>query len=167
MKIVIVWSVIFVIFNALYAAETCSRIAQINYQEILIDTNSTQKGEGLRYYLEKDPKANNYLDLYQDGTRISLVNTVIGTVASSLIIGGVLYNRSNASRKALLIGGSSIMVLNFLVAKTLEHRNEVNLERAIDEYNKRNLPQIKYFQGGQPRNENRNTGISVNLIKDF
>ena len=40
--------------NIIWSVETCSRTAIINYQKILVDINTTHKGEGLRYYLEKD-----------------------------------------------------------------------------------------------------------------
>ena len=56
------------------ATDTCSRIAIINHQEILTDTNTGNKGEGLRYYLERDDVAKKYLNIYQDGTQIKTIN---------------------------------------------------------------------------------------------
>jgi hypothetical protein len=141
-----------------YAAETCSRVAIINFQEILIDTNSTQKGEGLRYHLEKDTTAIKYLDLYQEGNKIDLKNAILGTTGSSLILAGLMGSGSTESKKTLYIGGISLILINFLVASTLELTNEVNLLKAVEEYNKRNLPRI-YFKSEQ--NDSRRPG-SVN-----
>jgi hypothetical protein len=125
------------------AAETCSRIAVINHQEVLVDTNSTEKGEGLRFYLEKDPKAKGHLDKYQKGTQIRWQNAILGSVGSSLLIAGFLQSKGK-SRDSLLIGGATFLAVNFLVAKTLDMVNEENLIKAINEYNRRNLPKI-YF----------------------
>ena len=114
-----------------YAADTCSRSAVINYQEVLVDTNSAQKGEGLRYYLEKDPKAVSLLNKYQKGTRTNWINAGLGTIGTLMILGGFLTTSSKSGKQSLLISGSSVIALNFLVAKTLEHKNESNLHRAI------------------------------------
>jgi hypothetical protein len=128
-----------------YAAETCSRVAVINFQEVLVDTNSTQKGEGLRYHLEKDSIAIKYLDEYQNGTRINLQNAILGSTGTGLILGALMSNASRETKQSLFIGGASLIIINFLVANTLEMANEVNLLKAVEEYNKRNLPRI-YFK---------------------
>ncbi len=150
----------------IFAAKTCSRIARINYQEILIDTNSTQKGEGLRYHLAKDPKALMYLDLYQEGSKTKLTSTILGTLSTLLITAGLFTNKSSSGRDSLFIGGASFMALNFLVANTLDHKNESNLTRAIDEYNKRNLPHIEF----NPNSNTKKTGgksFLINFRKEF
>ena len=126
------------------AGETCSRLAIINYQEVLIDTNSTQKGEGLRHYLEKDPIAKKYLESYQKGNRLNFINTVLGSAGTILILAGILTNGQGDRRQNLLIAGGALVGINFLIAKTISFDNEKNLERSIEEYNKRNLPRI-YF----------------------
>ncbi|MBT3583852.1 MAG: hypothetical protein HN509_03015 [Halobacteriovoraceae bacterium] len=127
-----------------WAAETCSRVAIINYQEVLIDTNTTQKGEGLRYHLEKDPKALGYLDRYQEGNGIRWQNAVLGTAGTGLILGGLISNGSKKNKQNLLIGGVTLILINFLASRTLDTSNETNLINAVEEYNKRNLPRI-YF----------------------
>ncbi|MDA9189701.1 hypothetical protein N9O57_01840 [bacterium] len=127
--------------NQLSARETCSRIAKVNYQDILVDSSSTQKGEGLRYFLEKDAIAKSYLDKYQDGTQIKWENAIVGTAGSLLAIGGLLSS-DNRKKTSLVIMGASLIVVNFLMAKTLETTNEKNLIKAINEYNKRNYPKI-------------------------
>ena len=141
-----------------FAAETCSRVAIINFQEVLIDTNSTQKGEGLRYHLEKDTTAIKYLDLYQEGNKINLKNAILGTAGSTLILVGLMGGASSDTKKTLYIGGISLILINFLVASTFELTNEVNLLKAVEEYNKRNLPRI-YFKSEQ--DDSRHPG-SVN-----
>ena len=49
MKILLTGILLILSYSA-HSTDTCSRIATINYQDILIDTSSTKKGEGLRYY---------------------------------------------------------------------------------------------------------------------
>ncbi len=141
-------------FNS-FAAETCSRVAIINFQEVLVDTNTTQKGEGLRFHLEKDSKAIKYLNKYQDKTKISWKNAVLGTTGTGLLLTSLLGDARSNTKRTLLIGGASLVLINFLVAKTLKMTNEVNLLRAIQEYNKRNLPRI-YFKNN--KNDSRNPG---------
>src|SRR3989339_1329317 len=129
MKKLLTFLLIYLLPNSsLWTADTCSRVAVVNYQEVLVDTNATQKGDGLRYYLEKDLEAKSYLELYQEGNRTRLSNTVIGTLATSMMFSSFFVDKSSPGREALLIGGFSVMVLNFLMAKTLEHKNEGNLD---------------------------------------
>lgn len=144
MKLFLLLILTFAAHNNLYAAEACSRIAIINYQEVLVDTNSTQKGEGLRFHLEKDEKAKEYLDEYQKGTQIKWQNSLLGSVGTGLVLTSFLTNSTGNNKRSLLIGGATLIAINFLVAKTLESANEKNLINAIEEYNKRNLPKI-YF----------------------
>ena len=156
----------FFIINELAAVETCSRVAIINYQEVLVDTSSNRKGEGLRFYLEKDKTANSYLDKYQEGTKIKLENALMGTVGTSMILGGILSNAQKTKKQSLLIGGATLMILNFLVAKTRETSNEKNLEKAVEEYNKRNIPKI-YFNPEESSNRNLEPGVSFFLQKSW
>ena len=92
------------------AEDTCSRAALINFQEILVDTNSTQKGEGLRYYIEKDKVANSYLEKYQNGTKIKWHNAALGTIGSALLLGGLLTNNSDSNKKIMLIGVIKVLL---------------------------------------------------------
>lgn len=125
----------------LWAAETCSRVATINYQKVLIDTNSTQKGEGLKHHLEKDKRAKYFLEEYQKGTEIKWQNAILGPIGSGAILAGFL-NNDESTKKNLLISGAVLIAVNFFVARTMESANESNLYRAVEEYNKRNLPKI-------------------------
>lgn len=149
-----------------FAVETCSRVAIINYQEVLVDTNSTEKGEGLRYHIEKDRTAKNYLEAYQEGTKIRWQNAALGTLGTSMMLGGILTNGNSARKQTLLIGGATIMMINFLVAKTLESSNEQNLIKAIEEYNKRNLPKI-YFNPEQKADGTLGPGVSLSVNKTW
>jgi hypothetical protein len=130
--------------TSLWAEETCSRVAVVNYQEVLVDTNSTEKGEGLRYYLDKDVVAKSYLNRYQKGTKIKWYSAVAGSLGTGMMLGGLLTNSNTNNKKALLLGGAGVILINFLVSRTLENANENNLLKAVEEYNKRNLPRI-YF----------------------
>ena len=153
--------------NASFAQETCSRMALINHQEVLIDNNSTQKGDGLRYHIEKDPIAKSYLDIYQEGTRTRLETTVIGTIGSSLILAGILSNSSSGDNSRLILGGISVLMINFLITRTLDYQNEDNLMKAIDEYNKRNLPKIQFMPEARNEYTNEIEGIRIGLSKTW
>lgn len=130
-----------------FAVETCSRTAIINYQEVLVDSNSSQKGEGLRFYLDKDPIAKEYLDIYKKNSAIQWPSAVIGTAGTGLLFFG-FFNSNSENRRLYLISGTATILVNFLVARTLEVSNESNLKRAIEEYNKRNLPKILFETDG-------------------
>ena len=124
-----------------FSVETCSRIAIINYQEVLIDANTSEKGQGLRYHLEKDPIALQYLNTYQKNSGIKWPSAVLGTAGTGLLLLG-FFNSNPEDRRTYIITGAATILVNFLVARTLEITNEVNLNKAIEEYNKRNLPKI-------------------------
>jgi hypothetical protein len=161
----LLFALLLALCTSTFAVETCSRLAIINYQEVLVDTNSTEKGEGLRFHLEKDPLAKSYLDTYQEGTQIRWQNAVMGTVGTSMMLGGVFTNDSSRKR-TMLIGGATLMIVNFLVAKTLDSANEANLIKAIEEYNKRNLPKI-YFNPDLDSSKSTGPGISMAIEKSW
>jgi hypothetical protein len=158
-------TLLLILSTKIAAVETCSRLAVINYQEVLVDTNSTEKGEGLRFHLEKDPLAKSYLDTYQEGTQIRWQNAAMGTLATSMMLGGIFTNDSSKKR-TMLIGGATIMIINFLVAKTLDSANESNLIKAIEEYNKRNLPKI-YFNPERDSSKSTGPGVSMAIEKSW
>lgn len=148
-----------------FSVEVCSRTATINYQDVLVDINSTQKGAGLKYYLEKDPIAKSYLERYQEGTRQLWPSATIGTTGSLMILSGLLVQDLSTSRDALLIGGSALLIINFLVAKTLEVGNEKYLIKSIDEYNKRNLPRIDFLPNDDKTSFKPT--FSIKVVTDF
>jgi hypothetical protein len=154
--------------NHAWAQQTCSRIAIINYQEVLVDSNSTQKGEGLRFHLEKDEVAKSFLNKYQEGSNIRWENAAMGTAATGLVLTSFMSNAEGNSKKALLIGGVALFFVNFLVARTLENENEKNLIKAIDEYNSRNLPRIHFnLEPENSRNPSSSTSFSLSKSWSF
>ena len=158
------------ILNSLCASalETCSRTAIINYQEVLVDTTSNQKGEGLRYYLEKDLIDKEYLDKYQEGSHLQWYQAVPGSVGTAMLLGGII-GASDSNKRSLIIGGAALIAVNFLVAKTFEAANEENLQKAVEEYNKRNLPLIHFNEGNEQNTkpEAFSPSILLNYSKDF
>ena len=145
-------------------AANCGRSVTIDYQEVLIDNDATQKGEGLRYYLAKDPVALSYLDKYQQGTRIHWANAALGTIGTGLILGASLNSGNRDGQKNMLISGAIILALNFLVVKTRESYNETYLEQAIEEYNRRNIPRIVLEP---PQNANDGVGVGLSIERRF
>ncbi len=141
-KILVLFILLFLINFASVAEETCSRTAIINYQEVLVDTDSTKKGEGLRFYLEKDEIAEEFLNKYQAGTELKWHSAALGTIGTGLIISGLFVNSTSNNKSVLYLSGATLLVVNFLMAKTFEKGNEENLIKAVEEYNKRNLPRI-------------------------
>ena len=142
-------SILLFIVSPVSGLQMCSRVALIKYQEILVDTNSSQKGEGLRYYLEKSPKAKYYLDTYQSQGQTKWQSAALGTVGTGLLLAGVFKpgDESYASKKekrGLVMAGAFIIAMNFFVVSMLSEHNEKNLQKAIEEYNKNNLPRIDF-----------------------
>jgi hypothetical protein len=145
------------------STDSCARTAIVNYQEVLVDTNNTNKGEGLRHYLDKDPIAKNYLETYQQTSRPQKLIATIGAVGSSMLIASLFTTKKEdqtglQTRDILVIGGIVTLVGNFLVAKTFDYTNEAYLQKSIDEYNKRNFPRI-YF--GPSAHDSKRGGKSL------
>jgi hypothetical protein len=137
-------------------AETCSRVATINYQEVLVDVSSSNRGEGLRYYLAKDAVAKELLDEYQHNNRPTLGNAAMSTFGTAMIIGGLLRGPEGrddtlTSRNFLLIGGATLIAVSYLIAKTNQYNNEYLLSKSVEEYNKRNTPRIFFTPTVSPR----------------
>lgn len=152
-------------FSQVFAAETCSRIAIINYQEVLVDSNTSQKGEGLRYHLEKDPVAKQYLDTYQKHSSVTWPSAVLGTAGTGLLLYG-FFNSDSENRRIYIISGTATILVNFLVARTLEVTNESNLNKAIEEYNKRNLPKI-FFNPEETQSQIDFSKVKLGLMQQW
>lgn len=148
------------------AVETCSRIAIINFQEVLVDANASEKGEGLRYHLEKDPVAREYLELYQRNSAIHWPAALLGTAGSGLLLYG-FFSGNSEDRQVYLISGGATILVNFLIARTLEVTNEANLNRAVEEYNKRNLPKIFFNPQSNLQGSLSFPGFKIGLTKDW
>ena len=150
------------------ALAICSRVAVINYQEVLVDAGTGKKGEGLRFYLEKDPQSKELLDKYQKENEPTFFKASTSTIGSIMLVTGLLQsNKSDGieNQNTLLFGGSLLIALSYLTSKTLKYSNEKYLEEAIDQYNKRNSPRI-YFS---PYKENNNsqTGLGFGITQEF
>lgn len=153
------------------ADETCSRLATINYQDVLVDSSSSKKGEGLRFYLEKDEVAKKLLNQYQESTSQEVRSAIMGTTGTLLMLTG-LYRLSNNDRngwdkvkaeKFWIISGIGMVTLNYFLSRAIDAWNEDLLYGAINEYNKRNLPKIYFNPGINPDNK----GFSSGLIQEF
>ena len=153
-------------FEVLIAAETCSRIAVINFQEVLVDANASEKGEGLRYHLEKDPVAKAYLDTYQKNSASHWPGALLGTAGTGLVLVG-LFTSNPQDSQVYLISGAAAIFVNFLISRTLEVSNESNLNHAIEEYNKRNLPKIYFNPDNTPQANLNFPGFKIGLAQDW
>jgi hypothetical protein len=160
---------VFIIFSMkIPAAEYCSRIAIINYQEVLVDTSSTSRGEGLRYYLQKDPIAKKLLDQYKENEKPTWQATTVSTLGTSMLLFGILRTSAGdgellTNKKTLMYGGLSLIGLSFLISRTIQYNNENLLFQSVEEYNKRNTPKI-YLSTGF---ESSSSGLGLGVSKDF
>ncbi len=150
-----------------FAGENSSRIATVNYQQVLVDPSSSAKGEGLRFFLERDPLAKKYLDEYQNRSKPSIQSASLGTIGAVLLLSGFLNTNSKdsgdvASRQNLLFGGVFFLGVSYLISRTIQYNNENLLNQAVDEYNKRNSPKIFFSTGF-----NVGQGGGIGLSKDF
>ena len=153
--------------TSLFANETCSRVAIINYQEILVDAGSGKRGEGLRFYLEKDPVSKELLDTYQKKNKPTVLNASASTLGSIMILSGILQTSEAgavSTQNTLIYGGSLLIAVSYLAAKTMKYNNEKYLKQAVDQYNKRNSPRI-YFS--PYRDDNGQSGVGFGLRRNF
>ncbi len=160
--------IIFILLGEVFAAETCSRVATINYQEVLVDVSSNNRGEGLRYYLEKDQVSKSLLDEYQDNNKPSWKTAAMSTFGTAMILGGILRTGSGedetfTNRNFLIVGGISMIAVSYLVSRTNQYKNEYLLQKSVDEYNKRNTPKI-YLT---PLDTQKGMGLGVGMSKEF
>lgn len=148
------------------AVETCSRVAVINYQEVLVDAGSNKKGEGLRFYLEKDPVSNKLLNEYQEKNRPSIWSAGTSTVGSLMVLAGLMQTNETSgisNRNTFLYGGGILIAISYLTSKTLQYNNESILKQAVDQYNKRNRPKIFF----SPYGDESSTGFGVGMSQEF
>jgi hypothetical protein len=151
-----------------FGAETCSRVATINYQEVLVDVSSNNRGEGLRYYLEKDAAAKSLLDDYQKNQNPTWKSAAASTMGTAMILFGALRTNSGenevlTSRNFLLLGGISMIAVSYAVTRTGQADNEAILDRSVQEYNKRNTPKI-FFSPTDPKN---GIGMGMGVSGEF
>lgn len=161
-----IFLIILITFGQAYAAETCSRVATINYQEVLVDVSSSNRGEGLRYYLQKDPNARVLLDQYQENNRPTWKSAAASTFGSAMILGGLLRTNEGqdetlTSKNFLIFGGATLIGVSYLISKTIQYNNEYLLLKSVEEYNKRNSPRIFFSPTGD------GSGIGVGVGGEF
>lgn len=135
---------------------------------MLVDVSSNKRGEGLRYYLEKDPISKQLLDEYQRNENPTWRSAAISTLGTGMILGGILRNNDNGkefliSKNFLLMGGISLIAVSYLVSKTYQYNNEYLLLKSIEEYNKRNTPRI-YFS---PTGSQKDLGLGIGVGQEF
>jgi len=169
-KIVFIISILTLSSGALSQGTTCDRSAYVNFEKVLIDSSSSIKGDGIKYLLEKDPKAYDYLKLYQESGRPSSRTAIVSSLGLGLSLGGYLFGKSSGTpflNKNVLLGvGLSIVIGNFLYNRSKQAKNEKNLLNAIYEYNLRNTPKI-YFAPYKSNKKNDSIGIGVGVNKSF
>lgn len=160
--------VLSIIASIAHAAEICSRVAIINYQEVLVDVSNNNRGEGLRYYLEKDQLSKQLLDEYQENNRPTWKSAALSTLGSAMILGGILRSNEGedealTGRNSLLIGGATLITVSYLISKTNQYNNEHLLMKSVEEYNKRSTPRI-FFSPTDPKN---GLGLGVGVGQEF
>jgi hypothetical protein len=160
--------IFFIVSPLGFAAETCSRVATINYQEVLVDVSSKNRGEGLRYYLEKDEVAKGLLNEYQANNRPTWKSAALSTAGTALMIGGLLRTSggdedSITGRNFLLFGGATMIAVSYLISKTNQYNNEYLLLKSVEEYNKRNTPKIFF----SPTNPKDGLGAGIGVGQEF
>lgn len=153
------------------ARESCSRIATINFQDVLVDSSSSVKGEGLRIYLEKDSIAKQYLETYQHNSKPSLKGAITSTIGASLTLAGLMTDSDKKnglfSKQTMIGSGLTLIILNYLISRTNAYTNEGNLINSIDEYNKRNSPKIYFSPTTSSSGNSTFFGINLAYIKEF
>ena len=153
------------------ANESCSRIAIINHQEVLVDSSSSQKGDGLKYYLMKDDQAAGYFKTYQKNNQPNLTTPLVTSAGMAMVIGGIVASNQDGTfinKKTLIGSGLTLLIVNYFISKTNQFRNEKNLQRAVEEYNKRQTPKIYFspFADGET-GQSQNLGVNIGLSQRF
>lgn len=153
--------------QSVFSAETCSRVAIVNYQKVLVDASSNKQGEGLRFYLDKDPISRELLDKYQKENKPTLFSASASTAGSLLLFAGLIQTNNGAGfqdSNTLIYSGAILIALSYLTSKTQQYSNEKILKEAIDQYNTRNTPRI-YFS--PYKNNNDTSGLGFGFQQEF
>jgi hypothetical protein len=153
---------------SVFAAETCSRVATINYQEVLVDVSSKNRGEGLRYYLQKDEVAKGLLNEYQANNQPTWKKAALSTLGTAMILGGLMRSSNGGEdsitgKNFLLFGGATMIAISYVISKTDSYNNEYLLSKSVEEYNKRNTPKI-FFSPTDPKS---GAGFGVGVGQEF
>jgi hypothetical protein len=160
--------IFFILSSSSWGAQTCSRVATINYQEVLVDVSNATRGEGLRYYLEKDEIAKGLLNEYQENNRPTWKRAALSTLGTAMLLGGLLRSSGGddgglTGKNFLLFGGATMIGISYLISKTNQYNNEYLLLRSVEEYNKRNTPKIFF----SPTNPGQGLGAGIGIGQEF
>jgi hypothetical protein len=160
--------IFFILSSSSWGAQTCSRVATINYQEVLVDVSNATHGEGLRYYLEKDEIAKGLLNEYQENNRPTWKRAALSTLGTAMLLGGLLRSSGGddgglTGKNFLLFGGATMIGISYLISKTNQYNNEYLLLRSVEEYNKRNTPKIFF----SPTNPGQGLGAGIGIGQEF
>jgi len=176
MKCLIFVLYLFLNITRIFASESCGRLAVINFQTVLVDSTSSLKGEGLRPYLSNEPRSLELLNTYQENAKPSLKSSFLSTLGFTMSILSLTVDKDKTgvySSRILLTTGISLIIVNFLFNKTMQHNNEANLKQAIDYYNSKNKP-IIYFSpysssnpGPNELDGNHIDGLEIGITKGF
>lgn len=130
-----------------------------------MDVSNKNRGEGLRYYLEKDEVAKGLLNEYQANNIPTWKSAALSTVGTASIIAGLLTTSSGSSnnRNFFLFGGATMIAVSYLISKTNQYNNEYLLLKSVEEYNKRNTPKIFF----SPTNPKDGLGAGVGVGQEF
>jgi hypothetical protein len=163
MKLILIISIL--ITQVFAQSETCSRVAVVNYQQVLVDSSASKPGEGLRHFLEKDSRSLSLLNEYQERSKPNWASAAVSSAGVLAMLGGLLSSGNSSGRESLVTRGAAVLLLNYLYRKTVQYQNQAILEQAVNEYNKRNLPRI-YFS---PYNDidPSEPGVSVGITTEF
>ncbi len=160
--------IFFILSYSSWGAQTCSRVASINYQEVLVDVSNATRGEGLRYYLEKDEIAKGLLNEYQENNRPTWKRAALSTLGTAMLLGGLLRSSGGdggglTGKNFLLFGGATMIGISYLISKTNQYNNEYLLLRSVGEYNKRNTPKIFF----SPTDPSQGMGAGIGIGQEF
>jgi hypothetical protein len=88
------------------------------------------------------------------------------TIGGLMILSSFLQTDTNSTesdRASTLTIGASLIALSYLASKTIQIANEELLQRAVNEYNKRNVPRIFFT----PYQDGDSSGIGVGFQQEF
>lgn len=157
--------------STVFANQTCSRLAIVDERNVLVDSSSLCKGEGLRPYLSKDPIALSYLDQYQEGLKTNWFRAGMSMFGSSLILAGILTGsptkKGLANKDVLIYSGIGLLGLSYILTRTHQAQNEEYLNKSILEYNLRNWPKIEFSPLLEKSQSAYHLGLGIQLSQNF
>ena len=105
-------------------------------------------------------------DEYQEKSKPTILGASASTLGSLLILSGLIKtgeNENSANTNRFLLAGSALIATSYLISKTIQFQNEKILEKAVNEYNKRNDPKILIT----PQYRQDNNGWGILMSREF